>query len=647
MRILSIDIETYSPVDLGKSGVYAYTEGEGFEILLLGYAFDDEEVRVIDLKNSESLPRELERALTDPSIIKTAFNANFERVCLESHFNIKMAPEQWSCTAVKALTLGLPASLEGVSRCLNLKEQKLSEGKELIKYFSLPCRSSSANGFRTRNLPCHDGNKWNTFSSYCLRDVEVERNIRKVLDKHELTDVEKRLWHLDQKINDGGVKVDRELLRQALLLNSQYENSLKDEAAALTGIENPKSPAQLKKWLLEAEGMEVDSLSKERVEALLEEVSTPEAKRALELRKELSKTSIKKYETIERGLCRDDRIRGLLKFYGANRTGRWASRLVHTLPQNKIKDLSLARELLKKGEFSLLELLFESIPEVLSQLVRTAFIPSEGCRFIISDYNSIEARVLAWLASEKWRLNVFNSHGRIYEASASQMFKVPIEEITKESPLRQKGKIAELALGYQGGKGALMAMGGIKLGLAEEELQSVVSAWRDSNPNITKLWKDVERAAVTAVIDRTFVRIQRGIGFFVRNDKLFIKLPSGRTLSYISPRIGFGRIVTRPQVTYEGMDQNTKQWGRINTYGGKLVENIVQAIARDCLAEAMLRLDNRGYKIALHVHDEVVLDVPYGFGSVREVENIMAEPIPWAKGLPLRAEGFESEVYRK
>lgn len=649
MRILSIDIETYSSIDLTKCGVYAYTEAEDFEILLFGYAFDDEEVRVIDLKSGEELPEEVNAALTDSEVIKTAFNANFERTCIAAHFKIDMSPEQWRCTAVNALELGLPTSLEATAKCLKIPQQKMIEGKALIRYFSIPCKETKANGFRNRNLPENDREKWETFKSYCAMDVEVERNIRKQLENYKINENEQKLWCLDQRINDMGVKVDTEIIKHALSCDSKYQERLKHEAVNLTGVENPKSTAQMKKWLLEAEGLEIDTLSKETVSTLLNEVTNEDVKRALELRQELSKTSIKKYEAMDRALCKDKRIRGLLQFYGANRTGRWAGRLVQVqnLPQNKMKDLDLARNLLKEGKYEEIELFFDSVPDVLSQLIRTAFIPSENSRFIVADFSAIEARVIAWLAGEKWRMEVFNSHGKIYEASASQMFKVPIVSITKGSPLRQKGKIAELALGYQGSKGALLAMGALKMGLSEEELPELVAAWRNSNQNIVKFWGDVEAAAIKAVRDKTIVTIQHGIEFSFESGILFIKLPSGRKLSYVRPRLETDERFNKPMITYEGAEQGTKQWGRLNTYGGKLVENIVQGAARDCLAEAMLRLDKAGYKIVMHIHDEVVLDVPYGFGSLEEVEKIMATPIEWAKGLPLRADSFESSYYKK
>ncbi|WP_069648963.1 DNA polymerase [Caloranaerobacter ferrireducens] len=648
MRTLAIDIETFSSVDLTRCGVYKYTESPDFEILLFSYAFDDEEVTVIDLAQGEKVPDEVMMALTDSAIIKTAFNANFERTCLAKYFNIPMPPNQWRCSAVHALTLGLPGSLEGVAKCLNLSQQKMKEGKALIRYFSVPCKPTKANGERTRNFPKHDIEKWQNFKDYCKRDVEVERVIRKKLESYPMIEKELRLWQLDQKINDTGVRVDKVLVDNAIKCDRAYQDKLLKEAIHLTGLENPNSPAQLKEWL-EKEGIKIESLSKEKVVELLEQTKNPKIKRVLELRQDMSKTSVKKYEAMDRSMCSDERIRGLLQFYGANRTGRWAGRLVqiHNLPRNNMKDLSLARQLLKDGDYGTLELLFDSVPDLLSQLIRTAFIPSENSRFIVADFSAIEARVIAWLAGEKWRMDVFNSHGKIYEASASQMFKVPIESITKGSSLRQKGKIAELALGYGGSKGALIAMGALNMGLTEEELSELVSAWRKSNPNIVKLWWDLEMAAIKSVKEKSVVTMQYGLKFYYKNGMLFIRLPSGRNLAYVRPRIEIDERFNKEMLTYEGIEQGTKKRRRLSTYGGKLVENITQAIARDCLAEAMLGLDEAGYNIVFHVHDEVVLDVPNGIGSLEEVKEIMGRFIDWAPGLPLKADGFETEFYKK
>ena len=647
MKTLAIDIETYSSVDLGKSGVYAYTEAEDFEILLFAYCFDDEEIQIVDLASGEKLPDEVVDALTDSKIIKTAFNAQFERTCLAKHLKTPMPPDQWRCSMAHALTLGLPTSLAGVAKCLKLTNQKMKEGKALIRYFSLPCRPTKANGKRTRNLPCHDKEKWETFKTYCIKDVEVERQIRKRLEHYPMTEKEQRLWVLDQQMNDHGVLVDKNLVNRAISCDRVYQKKLLDEAIHLTGLENPNSPAQLKAWLEDKHGIKVDSLSKAKVEELLEETDHREVRRLLELRQDMSKTSVKKYEAMDRAICSDERIRGLLQYYGANRTGRWAGRLVqvHNLPRNDMADLDLARKLLLAGDYETIELLFDSVPDVLSQLIRTAFIPSTNSRFIVADFSAIEARVIAWLAGESWRMDVFNSHGKIYEASAAQMFGVPVESVTKGSTLRQKGKIAELALGYGGSKGALISMGALNMGLTKEELPELVSAWRKSNSNIVKLWWDIERAAITAVKDKTVVTMQYGLKFYYKGGVLFIRLPSGRNLAYVRPRIEIDERFNKDKLTYEGIEGN--KWGRISTYGGKLTENIIQAIARDCLAEALLRLDKAGYKIVFHVHDEVILDVPKDAGSLEEVEEIMGLPIPWAPGLPLEAEAFETDYYKK
>ena len=648
MKTLAIDIETYSSIDLRTSGVFAYTEANDFEILLFAYAFDDEEVQIIDLAQGEELPNEIIEALTDPSIIKTAFNAQFERTCLSKHLNIEMLPEQWRCSQVHSLTLGLPISLAGVAKCLKLETQKMDEGKALIRYFSIPCKPTKANGSRTRNLPHHDLIKWETFKEYCKRDVEVEREIRKKLENFPMEYKELKLWFIDQEINGYGVKIDKEIVENAIKCDEAYQEKLYEEAVKLTGLDNPNSPLQLRKWLEDETGLEVDSLTKDLVSDLLSKDISSKAKRVLELRQDMSKTSVKKYEAMNRAMCKDERVRGLLQYYGAS-TGRWAGRLVQVqnLPRNNMNDLDLARNLLLEGNFDALELLFDSVPDVLSQLIRTAFIPSNNHRFIVSDFSAIEARVIAWLAGEKWRMDVFNSHGKIYEASAAEMFKVPIEEIHKDSPLRQKGKISELALGYQGSVGALKSMGALDMGLEEDELKPLVDTWRRSNPNIVKLWWDVEAAAIRAVKERVVVNMQYGLKFSYKSGILFITLPSGRSLAYVRPRIEIDERFNKDKLTHEGIMPGTRKWGRVDTYGGKLTENIIQAVARDCLAESIFRLHKAGYKIAFHVHDEVVLDVPKDKGSLKEVEEIMGESIQWAPGLPLRAEGFETEYYKK
>lgn len=643
--VLSIDIETFSSVDLTSCGVYAYTESSDFEILLFGYAFGDDPVRVVDLAQGEELPRDVLEALIDPGVIKTAFNANFERVCIARFFKLHLPVEQWRCTMVHALYLGLPGDLDTVAKVLRLPVQKDAAGKNLIRYFSKPCKPTAANGRRTRNLPQHAPEKWEQFIAYCARDVETEREVKRVLERFPVPDKEWRLWWLDQKINDTGVALDRVLVKNAIECDTSYNQRLVEKAVKITGLDNPNSVSQLRQWLMD-EGVEAADLRKSTVSKLIKETDGL-IKQVLELRQELSKTSVKKYQAMERTVCRDGRVRGLLQFYGASRTGRWAGRLVQiqNLPKNDMPDLHIARQLLRSGNFEALELLYESVPDVLSQLIRTAFVPAPGHRLIISDFSAIEARVVAWLAGEQWRLEVFKSHGKIYEASASQMFKVPIEQITKGSPLRQKGKIAELALGYQGGVGALINMGALDMGLSEEELPQLVAAWRAANPAIVQFWRDVEEAALRAVKDRTSVELHHGLVFSYESDILFIRLPSGRRLSYIKPRIERDEQFGKLGVTYDGTEFG--KWTRLRTYGGKLTENIVQAVSRDCLAEALLRLAAFGYRIIFHVHDEVVLEMPIGVGSVKEVEEIMAQPIPWAPGLPLASDGFETDYYRK
>lgn len=598
MTVLSIDIETFSSEDLVRCGVYRYTQSKDFEVLLLAFAFDGNPVEIVDLASSEGIPDDVLQALTDPVVVKTAFNANFERICLAQHFNIPMPAEQWHCSAAHAFNLGLPTNLDGVAKCLRLPQQKMREGKALIRYFSLPCKPTKANGGRTRNLPEHDTEKWERFKTYCKQDVEVERGIRQKLEQYPMTDKEHKLWCLDQHINDYGVPVDRELVENAIMCDKNYQKKLLEEATCLTGLANPNSPAQLKRWLQDNHNIQVDSLAKDKVAELLEKADEPTIKRALELRLGMARTSIKKYEAMQRAVGTGRRIRGLLQYYGANRTGRWAGRLVQVqnLPRNNMRDLQLARQLLKAGEYEVLELLFESVPDLLSQLTRTAFIPSPGCRFIVSDFSAIEARVIAWLAGEEWVLDTFKSHGKIYEMTASRMFGVPLVLIAKGNPeyeLRQKGKVATLACGYQGSKGALIAMGALKMGLAEDELLDIVTAWRNSNPKIVKLWWNVEKAAIKAVKDGVIVSMQHGLKFYCKGGVLFIKLPSGRSLAYVRPRIELDERFGKDKLTYEGIEQGTKQWGRLSTYGGKMVEN--------CLAADTLVFTNFGWKPLINI----------------------------------------------
>ncbi|GLC79302.1 DNA polymerase [Lacrimispora brassicae] len=643
-RILAFDIETFSDVDLLKCGVYAYADSPAFEVLLFAWAFDDEEIQIADLVQGGAIPAEVVEAIFDTDIIKTAFNANFERICLSRHLGTYLPPVSWHCSAVQAALLALPRSLEDVGAVLGLDKQKIKEGKELIRYFCLPCKPSKSNQERQRNLPCHAPEKWKLFKNYCIRDVEVEKAVRMKLQRFPIPEKEQVLYWLDQEINDRGIEVDRELVDQAIACDWLHNDIVTQRAYELTGLENPNSVAQIKSWLGK-NGVEVTSLSKKAVADLIVETEG-DVKEALRLRLLLAKTSVKKYEAIQRSLCRDGRVHGLLQFYGANRTGRWAGRLVQVqnLPQNHMKDLELARCLVKKGRYEDMELFYDSIPNVLSELIRTAFVPKAGCRFIVADFSAIEARVLAWLAGEEWRLEVFRTHGKIYEASASTMFHVPVDEVTKGSALRQKGKISELALGYGGAAGALISMGALEMGIQEEELPELVSTWRLANSHITQFWWDVDAAAVQTVQEKKPKRIGR-ILFEYQSGILFVTLPSGRKLSYVKPRLGlnkFGRI----GLVYEGIGESGK-WSCLETYGPKLVENIVQGTARDLLAEAMLRLRQAGFDIVMHVHDEAVLEVPFGTASAPEVCTIMAEPPEWVEGLPLQADGYECEFYKK
>ena len=643
-RTLAIDIETYSDVDLISCGVYKYSSSPYFEILLIAYSVDDKETVCIDVANGEEPPKEFMEMLFDDTVTKTAFNANFERTCFSNYYQHSFRPEAWRCTAVQAAMLALPLSLEGVGAVLGLDKQKMTEGKELIKYFCSPCKATKSNGGRTRNLPKDAPEKWRQFKTYCIRDVDVEKQIRQRLAKFPIPKSEQEIYCLDQRINDRGIMVDRNLVNHAVACDLLYKETATARAYELTGLENPNSVSQLKLWLKE-KGLEVDSLAKDTVKDLSMKAEG-DVQEVLKLRLATSKTSVKKYEAIDRSVCAESRVHGLLQFYGANRTGRWAGRLVqiHNLPQNHLPDLELARALVSEGRYEEVELFYESTPNVLSELIRTAFVAKPGCRFIISDYSAIEARVLAWLAGEEWRLQVFETHGKIYEASASAMFHVPIEEITKTSPLRQKGKISELALGYGGAVGALTSMGALKMGLTEEELPGLVSTWRSANPHITAFWWAVDDAAITAVRDKKTSRVGR-VSFEYKSGILFVTLPSGRKLSYVKPRMMQNKF-GREGLTYEGIGES-KKWMRLETYGPKLVENIVQAASRDILAEAMLRLEKEGFDIVCHVHDEVVLEVPDGKSSVEEVNEIMAVNPVWTEGLPLKAAGFESPFYKK
>lgn len=643
MKHISIDIETYSSTNLSKAGVYRYADSDDFEILLFGYAVDTGEVQVIDLACGEKIPAAIIEALSDDAVIKWAFNAQFERVCLSHYIKHWLAPGSWHCTMVWSATLGLPLSLEGVGMVLGLDKQKLKEGHDLIKYFCMPCTPTKANAGRTRNLPQHDREKWQRFTFYNQRDVETEMNIQKRLSVFPVSATEWQHYKLDQEINDRGIQIDTTLVRQAIVCDDTFRHTHLKIAQELTGLENPNSPIQLKEWLA-ANGMPLPSLSKSEVATALE-TATGTVKTVLELRQQLAKSSVKKYTAMEAAKCHDGRIHGLLQFYGANRTGRWSGRLVQVqnLPQNHLPDLALARSLIKSGQFDMVELLYDSVPSVLSELIRTACIPNPGCRFFVADFSAIEARVIAWLAKENWRMKVFAAGGDIYCASASQMFHVPVVKHGVNGHLRQKGKIAELALGYGGSVGALKAMGAIEMGIPEEELPPLVAAWRTTNPHIVKLWWDIDRATKKCVKEHVSTEAH-GIRFKYQSGCLFLQLPSGRRLSYVKPRIALNRF-GKEAVTYEGIG-STKKWERLESYGAKFVENIVQATSRDILAEAMERLNEAGFNIVMHVHDEVIVEAPRD-ASLTTICTIMEQPPDWADGLLLHADGYVCDFYQK
>lgn len=643
MDTLAIDIETYSDVSLPDCGVHRYVASEQFEILLFAYSLNDEPTKIIDLASGEKMPDEIMKLLTDDSVIKTAYNAAFERNCINRYFGLSLKPEGWRCTLVQASMLSLPLSLEGVGEALNLDKKKMSEGKELIRFFCMPCKPSKSNGGRTRNLPSDEPEKWKLFKTYCIRDVDVEKQIRNKLSKFPIPDREQELYCMDQRINDRGIMVDPELITHAVACDLLYKETATKKAYEISGLENPNSVAQLKGWLAR-KGIEIDSLAKAAVEELVENTDGDVAE-MMKLRLALSKTSVKKYEAMERSVCPDGRVHGLLQFYGANRTGRWAGRLVqiHNLPQNHMEDLELARSIVKEGRYDLVELLYDSIPDVLSELIRTAFVARPGCRFIVSDFSAIEARVMGYLAGEGWVMEEFRGAGKIYEQTASKMFHIPIEEITKGSPYRARGKVASLACQYGGAEGALISMGALNF-VEEEELKGLVQSWRTANPHIVNYWYEIDGAVKAAVKERKMTKVGM-VTVYYQSGMLKIALPSGRVLSYVRPRMTVNRFGSE-SVSYEGVGTNRK-WTRIESYGAKFCENIVQATARDVLAEAMLHLEKKGFDIVCHIHDEVVLEVPEGTSSVEEVNEIMAVCPDWCKGLPLKAAGFESPFYKK
>lgn len=651
MDILAIDLETYCDLDIKKVGGYKYAEN--CEILLFAYAFNDEPVKIIDTAQGEDVPLDVIAALTDKHILKTAYNAQFERTVLSNWLygdgKTWLDASQWFCTMVQGFTLGLPGGLDLLGKVIGLAEdkQKMAIGKRLIQYFCKPCKPTKTNGGRTRNLPEHDIEKWNTFKEYCIRDVESERAIRKKIDFAFPIERERRLWTLDQQINDRGVYIDSDFVKNAILIDQEIKNEALKNARELTGLANPNSIKQMLDWIESIEGKRPDTFDKRARAELKGTVKSDIVKRVIELKELLSKTSVKKYEAMINAKCNDNRVHGMLQFYGAARTGRWAGRLIqlHNLPQNHLEHIEMDREIVKNHDIAALTLLYNNPSDVLSQLIRTAFVAKKG-RFIVADFSAIEARVIAWIAGEKWRMKAFADGKDIYCESASQMFHVPVVKHGINGELRAKGKIAELACGYGGGVNALRAFGADKMGMTEDEMQVTINKWRKSSPRIVQLWSDVEKAAKQAIRSKQPVGFLHNMMFVYEKGLLFIKLPSGRKIAYVKPRIAIEAEYGRETLTYEGTTI-AGSWSKNYTWGGKLVENIVQATARDCLAEAMLRLDKAGYKIVMHVHDEVILEMPYGKGSLKEACEIMGQVIDWAPGLLLRADGYETEFYKK
>lgn len=653
-RRLLIDLETYSSADITKTGAFKYAEAPDFEILLLACAWDDGPVQVIDMTDREPVTDERTAAkaaalasvvagITDPDTVKVAHNSAFERACLTRYLGRDLPPEEWEDTMILAAMNGLPLSLDAAGAALELRDQKIREGTALISYFCKPCKPTIANGGRTRNRPEHAPDKWERFKAYCKRDVEVEQAIYRRLRSFPVTDFERKVWALDARINERGVRIDTGLVAAAIAQNEAFTTRHMAEMRRLTGLENPNSVAQLKDWL-ETAGMSADSLNKAAVLELKDKATDPTTRRVLELRQQLGKTSVTKYEAMQSAVCADGRVRGLLQYYGAGRTGRWAGRLVQVqnLPQNHLAGLGLVRELVRERDLETLELCFDSVPDVLSQLIRTAFVAGAGNIFHVADYSAIEARVIAYLAGEKWRMDVFRSGGDIYCSSASAMFRVPVVKHGVNGHLRQKGKIAELACGYGGGVGALRAFGADKMGLTEEEMQDIVTQWRAASPAIPRFWRDAESAAVRAINNpgRT-TTVPCGVKYRRDGDALRCRLPSGRILSYWDARLD-----TDGSICFMGQNQTTRRWEKTGTWGGKLVENIVQAYARDCLAVAMVRLAEEGGKICFHVHDEVIVEAPIGT-SWEQVAEVMGRAIDWAPGLLLRGDGYSTPFYRK
>ena len=647
MKTLAIDLETYSELDISKVGMYKYAEN--CEVMLCAYAYDDEPVRIVDLAMGEKLPFFLVNALMDKSVIKTAYNAAFEINVLTKYLGRQLDAAQWQCTMVKGLSLGLPAGLDKLGKVLKMEsdKQKMAAGKKLIKYFSMPNAKKKTQV--NRNFPKDNVEKWAEFKTYCKQDVEAERAIRKRLERYETIGVEKRLWQLDQTINNNGVWIDMELVQGAIKIEEFIRAEAMTRGEEITGGLNLNSNAQIKQWIEEQEGLELSSLDKAARSELKDKEIKPQVSEILQLKDTVSKASVKKYEAMVETACSDNRARGMFQFYGASRTGRWSGRHIQlqNLPQNHIEDLEVARQFVRNGNPYALQVFYENPLEVLSQLIRTAFVASEGSRLIVADFSAIEARILSWLANEEWRMEVFENGGDIYCASASEMFKVPVEKHGVNGELRAKGKVAELACGYGGGVNALKAFGADKMGLSDGELEAIVKKWRKSNPKICTFWRIMECCAKIAIKGKTKKVCQKGIAFEYRDNFLFVTLPSGRKISYYNPQIVKDSYSNKEYLTYEGNLATGEGWGKNTTWGGKLVENIVQAIARDCLGVAMLKLDAAGYKIIMHVHDEVILEMPKGKGSLEEVIGLMSQPLYWAKGLKLTAEGYETQYYKK
>lgn len=649
MHTLNVDIETFSPVDLLKCGVYRYAEHPDFEVMLFGYSVDGGPRHVVDLLQGEEIPKDIVAAIFDPDVIKRAFNANFETVCLSSHFGRRLPIEQWRCTSVLSLTLGLPGSLAKVAEVCGMPpdKQKMGIGSSLIRFFCIPCKPTKKNGERTRNFPHHDPAKWQLFKDYCAQDVTTEMAVCEKLIRWDLPAHEWELWFLDQEINGRGMGVDLELVESAIWIDAEIKAKLTAEFSALTGVTKATQVARIKKWLSDEHEITAEGLDKEAVKAILKTTDNSVVERALRLRQELSKSSVSKYAAIARSVCQDGRVRGLLQFCGANRTWRWAGRIVQiqNLPKSDLTpdDLAFARELVKRRDIDTLRLCYGDVSGLLSELIRSAFVAAPGYQFHVVDFSAIEARVVAWASGCEWRMEVFRTHGKIYEASAEQMFKLPPGSVGKKSPLRQKGKIAELALGYLGGPGALITMGALKMGLKEEELQPIVDAWREANPEIVSFARQMEADAKRCIRNKVKTGVEGRYWFRYESGMLFMDLPSGRSLCYVKPRMEKDGPFTN--ITYDGLDQETKQWTRIKTYAGKLLENWTQAVARDCLAVAMTRVETEGFPVVGHVHDEAILETQDK--TLEEAEHVFSQPIPWAPELPLRGDGFTTYFYRK